>query len=262
MNVDVSGDRADHERLARTGFADGSSYHFARPDYPDAALTAACRALALTQESRAVDLGAGTGILTRQLLKRFCWVTAIEPSPGMRDTLAAAVHGARVLDGRDTALPLPDRSCEVVYVAQAGQWVDAPRALREIARVLIPGGGLVVMWNNRDESVGWVAEFSRAMRWDRQRPYSPETDYAAVLSAEPFGEVTHRRFAHTQTVTRDQLVQRVLSTSYVSAMPEFERGRLVADVRGMVASLAEPIVFPYVTDVYWCSASGARAEMV
>jgi SAM-dependent methyltransferase len=260
MSTVEPGDAGARVRLARTGFADGTAYHAARPDYPDAALDAAMTAVGLGASAHVVDLGAGTGILTAQLVERFARVTAVEPSAGMRRVLEHTVPGACAVAGRDTSIPLPEASCDAVFVAQAFHWFDASDALREIARVLVPGGALVVLWNNRDESVEWVSEFSRAMRWDRNRPYSPDTDYAAVLAAGPFDNVTHRSFPHAQPVTRDQLYERVRSTSYVVAMSEDERALLMADVRLVVGGLVEPVVFPYVTDVYWCVSAADRSE--
>ena len=83
----------------------------------------------------------------------------------MRRELEQAVPGVEVLDGTAESIPLPDASVDVVTVAQAFHWFDAPVALDEIARVLRPGGGLAILWNERDESTPWVAEMSRIIRW-------------------------------------------------------------------------------------------------
>jgi SAM-dependent methyltransferase len=240
--------------LSRRGFADGADYQAALPGYPPAALEYLVRSLGLGERDRVVDLGAGTGLLSHELRARFADVIAIEPSAGMREVLVAAVAGVHVLDGRDVAIPLPDACVEAVFVAQAFHWFDAPRALEEIHRVLVPGGGLALLWNNRDESVGWVAEFSRAMRWDRCSPYSAATDYVPVLAAGPFARIARHGFRHVQLVDRQQLYRRVLSTSYVAIMGARERAALLADVREVVEQLDEPIAFPYVTEVYRASA--------
>jgi len=244
----------ERRELARRGFADGANYQAARPDYPPTALEYLVGSLGLTSRDRVVDLGAGTGLLTGQLRERFVDVTAIEPSAGMREVLVASVPGVRVLDGRDVAIPLADASVAAVFVAQAFHWFDAPRALEEIHRVLVPGGGLALLWNNRDESIGWVAEFSRAMRWDRCSPYAAATDYAPVLAAGPFGRIARRRFGHVQVVDRQQIYRRVLSTSYVAVMGDTERADLMDDVRAVVERLEEPIAFPHVTEVYRATA--------
>jgi len=243
--------------LGRCGFADGERYQAGRPDYPPAALDYLARSLGLDGVSRVLDLGAGTGILTRQLVERFPDVTAVEPSEGMRSVLAAALESVRVSDGCDTAIPVADHSISAVFVAQAFHWFDAPRALREIHRVLVPGGGLALLWNDRDESVDWVAALSRAMRWDVCRPYSGDVDYARILAAGPFISIARRQFRHRQIVDRQGLYARVLSTSYIAIMDEDERRDVMADVAAVVEELPEPIVFPYVTEVYRASARRA-----
>jgi SAM-dependent methyltransferase len=245
----ISGDE-----LGRRGFSDGERYQAARPDYPADALDYLVRSLGLSGASRVVDLGAGTGILTRQLHDRFSEVAAVEPSEGMRSVLAASLSAVTVMDGRDTAIPLPDDSVDAVFVAQAFHWFDAPRALAEIYRVLVPGGGLALLWNNRDESVEWVAALGKAMRWHVRQPYRASTDYSAVLAAGPFTDVARRQFAHQQVLDRRGLYQRVLTVSYISVMEERERNRVMADVAAVVEELPEPITLPYVTEVYRASA--------
>ena len=244
--------------LGRRGFADGARYQAVRPDYPADALEYLAGALGLTGASRVLDLGAGTGILTRQLRERFCEVAAVEPSAGMRSVLAAALDSVTVIDGRDTGIPLPDDCVDAVFVAQAFHWFDGPRALEEIHRVLVPGGGLALLWNNRDVSVEWVAALCHAMRWDICRPYAAETDYTPVLAAGPFRDIERRRFRHRQILDRQGLYQRVLTTSYIAIMDEPERHALMADVAAVVEELPEPITFPYVTEVYRASAVGAE----
>ncbi len=246
--------------LGARGFADGATYQAARPGYPAAAVEFLVRSLGLGPRARVVDLGAGTGLLTGQLRERFDDVTAIEPSAGMREVLDAAVPGVRVLDGSDVAMPLPDAATDAVFVAQAFHWFDAPRALAEIRRVLVDGGGLGLLWNNRDESVEWVAEFSKAMRWDRCSPYAAGTDWTPVLSAGGFTRIARCGFRHLQPVDRRQLYQRVLSTSYVAVMAEDEQRELMADVHAVVERLAEPIAFPYVTDVYRATAASPPGQ--
>lgn len=236
--------------LAVGGFANGVRYNAARPDYPREAIEHIVARLGVTRAMRALDLGAGTGIFTRQILPFVGHVTAVDPSASMRESLSSATPGVDVLEGSDVAIPLVDASVEAVFVAQAFHWFDAPRALLEIHRVLTPGGGLGLIWNERDETVEWVAALSHAMRWDRFQPYVVGTDFSASVLAGPFREVERVTFAHSQQLTREGLYQRVLTTSYISVMADRDREELMADVGDVVEQLGEPIVMPYVTDVY------------
>jgi SAM-dependent methyltransferase len=232
------------------GFEDGSRYDAARPDYPAAALDWIVDGLGLSASSRVLDLGAGTGIMTRQLAARVGSVVAVEPSAGMRAVLAASLPGVEALDGAAEAIPLPDGGVDAVVVAQAFHWFDPAPALAEIHRVLAPGGGLALVWNERDESVGWVAELSRAMRWDVAAPYEVGRDFSPIVAAGPFRGVERARFAHRQTLSREGLYRRVATTSYIAAMGDEERGPLMAAVASVVEALDEPITLPYVTEVY------------
>jgi SAM-dependent methyltransferase len=106
----------------------------------------------------AVDLAAGTGLFTRALLGHAARVIAVEPDARMRDVLAQRSPEVDVRDGRGEAMPLPDGSADAVFVSTAWHWLDLPRAVPEIARVLRPGGRLGVIWTSRDRHEDWVAE--------------------------------------------------------------------------------------------------------
>jgi SAM-dependent methyltransferase len=236
--------------LAAKGFANGERYNAARPDYPAQALEYFVDTFGLTHTTYALDLGAGTGIFTRQLLPLVGRVTAVDPSASMRASLEASGAAVDVLEGSDVAIPLGDASVDVAFVAQAFHWFDAPRALDEIHRVLVPGGGLGLIWNERDESVEWVAELSRAMLWDVMQPYQVGTDFAQVLARGPFVDVERVKFRHSQTLSREGLYQRVMTTSYISALEGEPLDALMKNVAVVVERLTEPIILPYVTDVY------------
>ena len=152
------------------------------------------------------------------------------------------------------SIPLGDASVDAVFVAQAFHWFDAPEALLEIRRVLRPDGGLGLVWNERDESVPWVRELSSAMRWDVEQPYRVGADFASVLAAGPFADVARVQLRHVQSLSRDDLYRRVLTTSYVAVMADAQRDELMSDVAAVVERQPEIVVLPYVTDVYSATA--------
>jgi SAM-dependent methyltransferase len=145
------------------------SYDRVRPGPPAQALDwlvpAGCRV--------AVDLAAGTGLFTRALLGRVPRVTAVEPDPRMREVLARRSPGLDVRGGRGEAMPLPDGGADAVFVSTAWHWLDPPRAVPEIARVLRPGGRLGVIWTSRNRDEDWVAELD-LLRPGRNRPGTPD----------------------------------------------------------------------------------------
>jgi SAM-dependent methyltransferase len=241
--------------LAARGFARGDLYNTARPNYPHEALEYFATTFDLDATMHILDLGAGTGIFTRQIRPYVGRVTAVEPSASMRASLEESGVDAEVLDGSDVAIPLVDASIDVAFVAQAFHWFDPPRALNELHRVLVRGGGLGLIWNERDESVEWVAALSHAMMWDIKAPYQVGTDFSPQIADGPFADIERVHFNHSQTLSRDGLYQRVLTTSYISAMDEAARDKLMTSVAAVVEQLTEPIVLPYVTEVY-----AARAD--
>jgi SAM-dependent methyltransferase len=105
-----------------------------------------------------VDLGAGTGALTRLLVGRADEVVAVEPDDRMRAVLAEAVPGARAVAGRGEEIPLPDGSVDAVLASSSWHWMDTVPTLREIARVLVPGGTVSAMWSGPDPDSGLVAQ--------------------------------------------------------------------------------------------------------
>jgi ubiquinone/menaquinone biosynthesis C-methylase UbiE len=241
--------------VAARGFQAGAAaYESARPGYPDEALATLARELPIVAGTSVCDLAAGTGKLTRRLVELGAEVVAVEPVDGMREQAHATVPGVEVVDGTAEAIPLPDASVDVVTVAQAFHWFDADPALAEIARVLKPGGGLAILWNERDERTAWVAEMSRLIRWhERTVSRYQHVDWAEIVaSSQRFTALSERAVPWNQPMTRETLADRVRSISYVAVMPASERERLAAEVTALVGRLPEPFDLPYVCRVQWC----------
>lgn len=152
----------EQERYRQAGSfgAEADAYERGRPPYPPEAV-----AWLVAEHARTVvDLGAGTGKLTRALRAPGREVIAVEPSVGMREKFSEVLPDVRVMEGTGESIPLPDSSVDTLVCAQAWHWVDAERAVPEAARVLRPGGRLSLVWNSRDLSVPWVAELDGILR--------------------------------------------------------------------------------------------------
>lgn len=143
--------------LATSSASAADAYERGRPVYPVDLLDALGRAVGLGPGRDVLDLAAGTGKLTRQLVRFDARLVAVEPLAAMRAQFEVAVPGAAVLDGTAEEIPLDAASIDVVFVAQAYHWFDRDRANREVARVLRPGRHLVCLWNLEDIEVPWVA---------------------------------------------------------------------------------------------------------
>lgn len=243
------------DRWAAQGFANGSLYDAARPSYPLEAIEFLVSSLGVDEQTHVLDLGAGSGIFTRQLFPYVGKITAVDPSESMRESLARNSPEVDVLDGKDTEIPLGDASVAAVFVAQAFHWFDVERSLAEMHRVLVPRGGLGLIWNERDESVEWVRDLGRAMQWDVRQPYRAGTDFSEQIRRGPFHNIERRKFSNEQILDHAGLYRRVMSTSYISLMEGPELEALMIAVERVVSKLANPVSLPYVTDVYRADAA-------
>src|SRR5262249_54140245 len=117
---------------------------------------------------RVVDVGAGTGKLSRQLAAVGADVVAVEPDPDMRAVFARVLPGIELLAGSAEELPLADASVDVATAAQAFHWFDLERALPELHRVIRPGGGIAVVWNEWDDDDELMRSLNQIVK--RRRP--------------------------------------------------------------------------------------------
>jgi SAM-dependent methyltransferase len=239
---------------AAQGFSAGAdAYERGRPSYPTGATDLVVRELGLAAGRRVVDLGAGTGKFTELLLGSGADVVAVEPVAEMRAKLHAALPDVPALEGTGEAIPVDDHSVDGVAAAQSFHWFDPGRAVPEIIRVLRPGGGLALVWNQRDESVPWVQELSKVTRWTAEAPYRRGTDWAGVVAGAARGRITPLQlttFPYEQLVDREMLLDRIRSISYLAAGPPEQLDAVLADVLDLVWEFPERFVLPYRTDVW------------
>jgi ubiquinone/menaquinone biosynthesis C-methylase UbiE len=222
-------------------------YERARPEYPADAVDWLLPSGAQT----VLDLGAGTGKLTRALAARGLEVFAIDPSPNMLDQLRVAIPGAIVSVGTAEDIPLPNASVDAILVGQAWHWVDQDAALPSVARVLRPGGTLGLVWNLRDDRVPWVERLTTVMH-PAEGEIFMET---GVIERGPFGEIESASFEWSRDFTRDELLDLVRSRSYVITADATERASILADVNHLLDT--DPDVggqaswsMPYVTRAF------------
>jgi SAM-dependent methyltransferase len=235
--------------VAAAGFASAADvYERARPSYPEEAVAWMVERTGLGPGRTVVDVGAGTGKLTRLLAPSGARVVAVEPIPEMR----AKIGGAEALDGTAEALPLPDASADVITVAQAFHWFDHERALPELHRVLAAGGFLVLFWNMRDLDDPLQRGVEELLAPRRTEvPLQQQGAWREPLERSAlFGEPELASFPYEQRFTVDDLCDRVSSTSFVAAMRPIDREELLVRVRALAHGLEEPFPFPYKTEVH------------
>lgn len=235
---------------ARSFGAVAADYDRFRPGYPAEALRWALADVG--DEAHVVDLGAGTGILTRDLRALGHRVTPVEPDPAMRTRLDRTVAGTTALAGSAEAVPLPDASADAVLVGQAYHWFDRKRAHVEIARVLRPDGIFAPVWNIRDETVGWVAALGRIARMGES---SSDLSEKVTTFGAAFGEVEPGRFTHRTAVTPDEVLGLLRTRSHWLVASPQQRQRMDRELRELFAThpdLAgrETVELPYQTLVF------------
>lgn len=248
---------------AQRGFSkEAETYARGRPDYPEA-LIEWLRSW-LIPSAPVVDLGAGTGKFTRLLRVAAANVIAIEPIEEMRRQLVRALPEIRAQPGTAQSLPLPDGSVGGVICAQAFHWFATPAALSEIRRVLMPGGGLGLVWNVRDESVDWVAEISAIMApYEGDVPRHRSGTWRALFPNRLFFDPEESVFEHRHVGTPETvIVDRFTSVSFIAALPPEEKERVAQRLRELSNSHPalrgrETIAVPYQTRAYRCAVRGS-----
>lgn len=223
-------------------------YEQARPGYPDGVLDL----LPLDADAVVLDLGAGTGKLTRLLTSRYARVVAVEPLDGMRAILEERVPGAESHAGTAEAIPLPDASVDAVFAGQAFHWFANDEAVTEIARVLRPGGVLCLVWNE-SAAPSPLPEPYRAYLRTLHLPSLDEVQsgptWGEVVARGSFGELEEAVVDHEQRQERGDVLAFAQSVSWIAHRPEAERGRIMRDLDALLP--AGPFAFPMQANVNW-----------
>jgi SAM-dependent methyltransferase len=246
-------DSGYHAARATSFASTAEQYERARPGYPQDLLDSVFAEIGIDRP-RILDLGAGTGKLTRQLLT-YGDVTAVEPLAEMRAQLELMVPSATSLAGSAESIPVQDGSIDVVTVGQAYHWFDQPRANPEIWRVLAAGGHLLALWNTDDNAVPWISELDEIMTRGDGRADKPTEPgwWLPLLEVGPwFTAPVIRLGSMTVVTTKQQLLERMESHSYLSIRPVSERTPVLDEVAALVASFPDPFEVPYRTEAYWC----------
>lgn len=241
------------DRAAR-GFIGAEHYEAFRPSYPAAAADYIRQTGRLDERSTMVDLGAGTGLMTR-LLRPVERLLAIEPVPAMRDVLRKAVPEAEVMDGTAGEIPLPSAAADMVLVAQAFHWFADRDAVREIARVLKPEGLLALVWNTRDSDDPFMEQLYTVLAPYRlDSPGYDSTPWRKVFDGKdaPLGIASHKSFPWEESLTLAHLKGRVRSTSYIALLETPVQVVVMRELEALVGSEADdaPVSMRHRTEVF------------
>lgn len=197
-----------------------------------------------THVRRVVDLGAGTGALTRLLVDRADAVVAVEPDDGMRGVLTAAVAGVEALPGRGESIPIPDDSVDAVLASSSWHWMDPVPTLHEVGRILVSAGILGVVWSGPDPDGAFIVQ-ARELLTSSDDEFSNSVLGAAgrrrstleIPDGVPFDQPDHGVFRWDVALDADELVGMLGTFSWVITMPDDQRERTFAEARRLLREL-------------------------
>jgi SAM-dependent methyltransferase len=222
-----------------------AEYERTRPEYPDAVL----EHLPLPADATVLDVGAGTGKLTRVLARRYARVIAVEPLDGMRAILEQVVPEA--LPGRAEEIPVPDTSVDAVFAGQAFHWFATDEAMAEIARVIRPGGVFCLVWNSGDEQrenplPRPFLDYLDELRAERQVKGPPFKD---VIARGRFADLHESAVAHDHVLDRQGLLDNARSVSWIASRPDDELEQVIARLGELLPEGTYAI--PNLANVLW-----------
>lgn len=259
-------------------------YRRSRPSYPAdlmAAVATAVGDVACRPDALAVDVGAGTGIFTRQLratLPSSCAVLGVEPNADMRNAAeadATGTPGLRYAEGMAERLPVPDNAAVLLAAGQAAHWFDRAAFFDEAARVLATGGVLAMFQNNRDwRTSPFMEAYERfieahAIRGDGSR-------YTRAYRDGPFAQELLRRFGHVvaqqfrwvRRMEVDAFVEMAASSTQVqrafTQVGDAEGRSMIRDIARTHANAEGEVSVPYISELYMARPGGPmiRTDLV
>ena len=235
-----------------------AAYDFGRPRYDDHAIDAI--AAAAGGGPRLLDVGAGTGRLSGPLLEKGFDVVAVEPLDAMRAILAGHIGADRALAGHAEELPLPDASVDGAVSSDAWHWFDGARAADELARVVRPGGGVVVCttyprWYGSDDAPDWWLDLVVV------HTALPKGDHPALVSGwrrpdvfeghPAFGELETREEPFVHHTDREGIVAHWASMSFVATLPSGQREDLLRELDALLIRRGvDTVEIPYRAELW------------
>ena len=196
------------------------NYALYRPGYPAGVMEILKSECGLTPDSIIADIGSGTGILSEMFLKNGNSVFAVEPNAAMRLIAEQLLNRSKKftsIDATAEATALETASVDFVAAAQAFHWFDRDKSRIEFARILKPGGWVVLIWNERRlDSTEFLRQYENLLlRYG--------TDYGKVRHENVTGRIADFFFPRTfqlktlenaQHFDFESLRGRLLSSSY------------------------------------------------
>jgi ubiquinone/menaquinone biosynthesis C-methylase UbiE len=231
------------------------AYERARPGYPREVVDWIAERLGLGSGRTVLDLGAGTGKLSRSLVATGARVLALEPGDEMRARLAATVPEAEPIAAGVESIPLPNASVDAATAGQSFHWFRLAEAVPEVHRVLRQGGGLALIWNERDPDDPLQREFAELLLpfipSGRRRGRVAERGWReAIDESGLFTPIEERQTRFADELDADALVDRMGTVSFVASASPSKRAELERGLRAFAAAAGDVVRFAYLTQAY------------
>lgn len=243
---------------AKIGYAQPKqSYEQGRPSYPKGAVTTLLHKINVTENSKVLEVGAGSGKFTKLLVSDFPNLTASEPVQGMIDQFSINLPKTPIYKASAESLPFPDQIFDSVVCAQAFHWFDSKEALIEFSRVLKKRGTLGFIWNTKDTSYEWVAQLEGLIDdYQGETPRYKTGQWKSAFSSNPqiFSPLEKEIFSYEHEGTKETIIQRVLSTSFIAALPNAEKEKVKEKAEHILSQYftnSNKMIMPYITEIYW-----------
>jgi len=224
-----------------------------RPHYPASAIAQIREAVPAKEELHVVEIGAGSGIFTRDLMENSAWSTstseivAVEPNPEMRAVLARETANKKIkvsaVDGTFENTGVPDAWADVIIMATSFHWCqDHDSALAEFKRILKHGGVIAIIFNVHDYNhFPWVKNLDDIRDAEAQKKggsihlrstWGRIFDHPAYK--ENYDQPIHTELPYFETVTQENAIQRFLTWSGIAIMSPDDKQKAVDSAESII----------------------------
>lgn len=246
-------------------YSEHAEFYDKRADYSEKAIAELIKMTGCIPQTPIADIGAGTGKLTKELLKCGLTVKSIEPNEAMRSFGIKNTKGKPVtwLIGSGEATGLPASSVYAAFFGSSFNVVDQVKTLNEVCRILVPKGWFGCMWNHRNlndpiqqiiESIikSYIPNYSYGLR--RENPTT------IIAESQNFSDVKTIESDFSWQMAKDDIVTawRSHATLRRQAESDGKFKKIISDIEKFIDTLSVPVSVPYTTRIFFAQMINTR----